>query len=97
MVINIERLRHYGSQMLAFESETLFDVPDQSQKHLVVCATEDINKRRFECDQWEKAFSKHSGLIRHKKKVHPHIPRETGSKNSSVVEKINDHDADESE
>lgn len=30
--MRIDRIRHYGSQMLGFESETLVDVPDQSQK-----------------------------------------------------------------
>ena len=47
---------------------------DEWREHLLACATDDLNKRCYECDQCNKAFAKHSLLIRHQKRLHCSTP-----------------------
>lgn len=44
---------------------------DEWSKHLLDCGMADINKRRFECDLCDQAFSKKIVLVRHMKRLHP--------------------------
>lgn len=44
---------------------------DEWSKHLLDCGMADINKRRFECDLCDQAFSKKIVLVRHTKRLHP--------------------------
>ena len=44
---------------------------DEWSKHLLNCGMADIDKRKFECDYCDQAFSKKIVLIRHVKRLHP--------------------------
>lgn len=57
---------------------------DEWRKHLLNCGMADIEKRKFECDYCDQAFSKKIVLVRHMKRLHP--SQETTNKNESSVE-----------
>ncbi|XP_061173585.1 uncharacterized protein LOC133182753 [Saccostrea echinata] len=43
---------------------------DEWRSHLLACGMADINKRKFECEMCEQAFSKKTVLTRHMNRVH---------------------------
>ena len=54
---------------------------EEWNKYLLNCGIADINKRKFECDHCDQAFSKKIVLIRHVKRLHP--SQEMTEKNES--------------
>ncbi|XP_062595296.1 uncharacterized protein LOC134256628 [Saccostrea cucullata] len=76
-------------------------LPSQEEwkEHLLACATDDMNKRKFECNQCDKAFAKHSLLMRHQKRLHSTTGLQGGEKHvpsnsKSVVVDNHDDDSD---
>ncbi|XP_062606080.1 uncharacterized protein LOC134267893 [Saccostrea cucullata] len=59
---------------------------DEWGKHILNCGVEDINKRKFECDHCDKAFSKKIVLVRHVKRVHPNQETTYQNKTPKQVE-----------
>ncbi|XP_056011948.1 uncharacterized protein LOC125676171 isoform X2 [Ostrea edulis] len=77
-------------------------LPSQEEwrEHLLACATDDMKKRRFECNQCNKAFAKHSLLIRHQKRLHSNTSslsdgeRNVPQSSSTVVMENDDCDSE---
>lgn len=40
------------------------------QEHLLACAADDIERRKFECSDCDKAFARQALLIRHQRRIH---------------------------
>ena len=58
--------------------------------HLLACGMADINKRKFECDVCDQAFSKKIVLVRHMKRIHPipEVPRNADPATESSKESV---------